>query len=254
MRYIVDAFVSDLIHIFNLTLAHFRICIFVIFLTLHINSRQLWVEMLNQWPKEYIITVLNIKHNSMQILNLLQSKIIKREKMSRNKGSSRFSNTIINSSRMTLIHEFHAFIRIIPMRSHLICCHSSNLNILVDWVKHCKSGFESLTINYNIIVKRIQQLSCTLLRQSVPMIHRVESSSEKIYRNLPILLSFQYCCRFRWFLIIPYNIDLRQKLSITLSLCIPLQIFLKYRIVSLPRMRDSQQSKTSFYVNYFSKG
>ena len=136
------------------------------------------------------------------------------------------------------------------MRSYLVSSNPSKLNFLICLVIPCKSCFESLAINNNIVVKGVQKLSSTFFGQSISMIHRVESSSKKIDRNLPVLLSFKYFSLLRLLLIIPHNIDLRQKLSVTLCLCISLEIFLQNRVVSFPRMSDSQQPETKLEIKY----
>ena len=110
LRNIVDALISDVINIFGLALTHFRISIFVILLPLHINSRQFGVEMLNQSPEENIIAILHIKNNLMQVLDLVKRQVVKFKEMPGDEGCPRFSNGVVNSTRMPLILKLHFFI------------------------------------------------------------------------------------------------------------------------------------------------
>ena len=71
MRNVVNAFVSNNVYIFGFALAYFRIGVFIIFLSFHVDCWQFWVEMLNDCPKENIIAVFDVQHDVVKILEFL---------------------------------------------------------------------------------------------------------------------------------------------------------------------------------------
>lgn len=60
MRDVADALVSDYVDVFDFALAYFGICIFIVFLSLHVDCGQFGIVVLYDGPEEDVIAVFDV--------------------------------------------------------------------------------------------------------------------------------------------------------------------------------------------------